>query len=191
MYQPRGTTMALGLPIVSVFVTLLFAAGKTQGAVGPNQLQREVPDVSKIFADFVHPIGARDTNRDELLQCLSAQRTHYDSESSNATYVWSLNKDGGKKRVRVSLHHTLGDTPGTTYYTVGPSTDVEVGRFHYTDYKNCAVLEMHHFGDQCTLWVTKDVLDSIPEECLKQYNDICGSDSVSLYSKNKCKNAGI
>ncbi|XP_077539727.1 uncharacterized protein LOC144152335 [Haemaphysalis longicornis] len=183
--------MVYALPILSIALKLLFGAGAVQGALGPNKLEREVPDAAKIFAALDHPIGARDTDLDVILRCLSAQRTYFDPESSNATYVWSLKQVIGNGRDYATLHHMLGDTPDRTNYTVGSSTKVEVGIFHYTDYANCAVLEMHHFGNQCTLWVTKDVLDAIPEECLRQHEDICGYNTVSLYSTNECKNSDV
>ncbi|KAH7946659.1 hypothetical protein HPB52_003093 [Rhipicephalus sanguineus] len=63
---------------------------------------------------------------------------------------------------------------------------VEVARFRYTDYKTCAVLEMPHFGDQCTLWVNEGVQDSIPEKCLEQFGDICGN-GVTHHDAEMCK----
>ncbi|KAH6929129.1 hypothetical protein HPB50_023839 [Hyalomma asiaticum] len=65
---------------------------------------------------------------------------------------------------------------------------VASGRFRYTDYKDCAILEMPHYGDQCTLWVSEAVRDSIPEVCVEQYNDICG-EGAPIYDQEMCKDA--
>lgn len=53
---------------------------------------------SHIFAGLDHPIGARDTDQDVILRCLSAQETYFDPESGNATYVWSLKQKIGNGR---------------------------------------------------------------------------------------------
>ncbi|KAL1486682.1 hypothetical protein MTO96_046847, partial [Rhipicephalus appendiculatus] len=54
------------------------------------------------------------------------------------------------------------------------SDKVEVAYFRYTDYRNCAVMEVGHYGEQCILWVAKEMENDVPAHCLEQYDDICG-----------------
>uniref|UniRef100_G3MQN9 Lipocalin/cytosolic fatty-acid binding domain-containing protein n=1 Tax=Amblyomma maculatum TaxID=34609 RepID=G3MQN9_AMBMU len=176
--------------IIFFVVTKLFLLSLA-GAVsrGPNKLQREVPDTFKIFEAFPHPVGVMDIDNDTILDCLSARRAEMDPEAQTATYVWSLAGSEGKTRAHVPVYHMPGDSPDATRYSVGSKDGpVEVGYFRYTDYKDCAILELPHFGDQCTLWVSEEVRDSIPAECLEQYADICG-EGAPIYDKEMCEDA--
>nr|XP_050028089.1 uncharacterized protein LOC126523531 [Dermacentor andersoni] len=173
----------------AIGIKLLFLIIAAEATRGPNKLQRDVPDTFKIFQAFANPIAALDIDNDTILECLSARRAEMDPETRTATYVWSLTGDDGKERKHVPFYHMPGDTPDVTLFTVGSkSAPVEVGRFLYTDYKDCAVLEVLHFGDQCTLWVSEAVLNSIPAGCLEQYADVCG-EGASVYDMDVCKDA--
>ncbi|XP_077540112.1 uncharacterized protein LOC144152640 [Haemaphysalis longicornis] len=176
---------------VVLFVALVQFSGlfgAASGARGPHKLQRELPDSFKIFDAFEHPIGIMDTNNDSVFECLSARRKDYDPDAQTVTYIWSIAGEDSNKRQLVPFHHTPGDTPDTTRFTVGSDSTVRVGRFDYTDYKNCAILEIPYFGYQCTLWVAENVKDSIPEECIIHYYDICGG-GFPIYAKDICKGA--
>lgn len=177
---------------VVLFITALQVAyfiGAALGARGPKELQRDVPDGFKAIAAFENPIAIADTDNDSILECLSAHRQDFNSEAKTVTYVWSLGGENGSERQLIPVHITEGDTPDTIRFTVGPNnTTSYVGRFHYTDYKDCAVLEMPLLGDQCTLWVQDFVKDLIPDECVIQYNDICG-DGYPIYAQDMCKDA--
>ncbi|XP_077538656.1 uncharacterized protein LOC144151476 [Haemaphysalis longicornis] len=185
--------MIFALSSVSFTLKLLLVAGGAHGAVDANALLGEAPDCFKIFDAISNPVAVRDTNHDDILKCLSAPRTYYDPKGKNATYVWSLQKSPGEGRFSAPLHFTPGDTPEKCRYTVGSNTgDVRVADFVYTDYQTCAVVKMSPFGNQCTLWVAKDAIpDGISEECLTQYTNICGNDSVPLYDENDCASADI
>lgn len=177
------------LKTIPVGIKLLLLIFVAEASRGPNKLQRDVPDSFKIFQAFAYPIAVLDTDNDSILECLSARRAEIDPETQTATYVWSIAGDDGKGRKYVPFYHWPGDTPDVTRFSVGSKNGpVGSGRFLYTDYKDCAILEMPHYGDQCTLWVSEAVRDSIPEGCIEQYNDICG-DGAPIYDQEMCKDA--
>uniref|UniRef100_A0A131Z1L6 Lipocalin n=1 Tax=Rhipicephalus appendiculatus TaxID=34631 RepID=A0A131Z1L6_RHIAP len=178
------TFPSMKFSLIVVYAVLF--AWTTNALRGPSKLQRETPDTFKVFDGFEHAIAITDIDNDSILDCLSAYRTAYDPEAHTATYVWSLaSPDGNKSRQHASLHFKAGDTPDTVKFTVGSDDTVEVARFRFTDYKTCAVVELPHFGDQCTLWVNDGVQDHIPEKCLDQFADICGN-GVSHYDAEMC-----
>nr|XP_050028090.1 uncharacterized protein LOC126523532 [Dermacentor andersoni] len=130
-----------------------------------------------------------DANNGSTFECLSARRVDIDPKTKTATYIWSLAGDDGKGRKKVPFYHMPADSPDVTLYTVGSkSSPVESGRILYTDYKNCAIADFAHFGDECTLWVAYEVRDSIPTACLEQYSDICG-EAVSVNDIDACEDA--
>ncbi|XP_049527769.1 uncharacterized protein LOC125947332 isoform X2 [Dermacentor silvarum] len=174
----------------AVCIELLFLIVAVEASRGPNELQRDVPDAFKTFQAFAHPIAAMGNDSDPVLECASARRAEIDPETQTATYVWSLAGEDGKGRQHIPFYNKPGDSPDVTLFTVGSkSGPVEVGRFRYTDYKNCAILEMSHFGDQCALWVAYEVRDYIPAVCVEQYFDICGEGVSVYYKKEACKDA--
>ncbi|XP_037520672.1 uncharacterized protein LOC119397314 [Rhipicephalus sanguineus] len=158
---------------VVLSVAALALVYRSDAGKGPNVLQREAPDAFEVFAAFPYAVGISDINNDTIFECLSARRKDFDPEAKTVTYVWSLN-DGPGKRKRVAFHHTAGATPDATNFTVGKSTDVEVAYIVWSDYKDCAITDVSHFSQQCTLWVSKAVEDLVPVSCLEQFHDVCG-----------------
>uniref|UniRef100_A0A6M2CMJ5 Putative lipocalin-2 1 n=1 Tax=Rhipicephalus microplus TaxID=6941 RepID=A0A6M2CMJ5_RHIMP len=177
----------MGLAVASIKFLLLIAL--TQASRGPNKLQQDLPDSFKIFQAFENPIGMIDTNNDSVLECLSARRAEIDPETQTATYVWSLTGDDGKGRKYIPFYHSPGRTPDETRFSIGSKNRPgAIGHFLYTDYMNCAILEIPYHGDQCTLWVSSAVRDSIPDVCMEQYAIVCGS-GVPIYDKDMRKDA--
>ncbi|KAL3219443.1 hypothetical protein MRX96_030396 [Rhipicephalus microplus] len=151
---------------------------------GPDVLLRETPDAFKVFAAFPYAVGISDADNDVIFQCITATRKDFDPEAKTVTYVWSLS-DGPGKRKHIEFHHTAGATPEATNFTVGKSTKIEVAYVVWSDYKDCAITEVSHFSDQCTLWVSKAVEDVVPLYCLEQFYDVCGV-AVPLHDSNLC-----
>ncbi|XP_077488705.1 uncharacterized protein LOC144099352 [Amblyomma americanum] len=178
------------LPVLTVgALHLCFFAPLGSAGPGPNKLQRETPDVFKMFSGLIDMVAVRDVNPDPMFKCLTARRIQFDAEAPSATYLWFLHAAEDKETERVAFHFTPGNTSGTTRAIVDSDTSHPVvARFPYTDYSSCGVLEQNYFGYQCTLWVSDETKDSISPECLRQYEDICG-ESVSLYDKNICDKA--
>ncbi|XP_077551354.1 uncharacterized protein LOC144165115 [Haemaphysalis longicornis] len=171
-----------------VLVTLLaFVAFSTvEAGPGPNKLQRDVPDAFKAFAISDYSIAISDIDNDQRLECLTVMRKDLDPEAKTVTYIWSINQGPGQKRKHYAFHYTQGDSPDTAYFTVGNDTKVEVKRVRYSDYKNCVITESSHFLEECTLWVPKDVVNQVPQNCIEQFADICG-EAVNLRSNNICE----
>uniref|UniRef100_A0A131YRI9 Lipocalin n=1 Tax=Rhipicephalus appendiculatus TaxID=34631 RepID=A0A131YRI9_RHIAP len=181
--------MYFHMGLATAAIKLLLVIVVTQASRGPNKLQRDVPDSFKIFQAFENPIGMIDTNNDSVLECLSARRAEIDPDTQTATYVWSLVGDDGKGRKYIPFYHSPGSTPDETRFSIGSKNRPRAtGHFLYTDYKNCAILELPYHGDQCTLWVSKAARDSIPDVCMEHYADVCG-DGAPIYDKEMCKDA--
>ncbi|XP_077488478.1 uncharacterized protein LOC144099208 [Amblyomma americanum] len=159
--------------LIFIFHTLLLKTQRT------SQLSR------MIFAKFPYGVGISDVDNDTIFECLTAKRKDFDPVAKTVTYVWSLN-DGDGKRKHVGFHHTAGATPDATNFTVGQdSSKVEVAYFRWSDYKDCAITEVPHFTNQCTLWVSKAVENQVPAYCLEQFHDICGV-MVPLHDSDLC-----
>uniref|UniRef100_A0A023GD09 Putative lipocalin-2 1 n=1 Tax=Amblyomma triste TaxID=251400 RepID=A0A023GD09_AMBTT len=177
-----NTSSALSLAFLAAF----FLVATTEAAKGPNVLQRDIPDAFQIFASFPYGVAITDIDNDEILDCLTAKRKDFDPEAKTVTYVWSLNGGEGNKRKHVAFHHTAGATPDATNFTVGKDSDkVEVAHFRYTDYKDCAIVEVPHFGDECVLFVSQEKENDVPASCMEQFSDICG-EAISLRDKHVC-----
>uniref|UniRef100_A0A023G965 Putative lipocalin-5 1 n=1 Tax=Amblyomma triste TaxID=251400 RepID=A0A023G965_AMBTT len=167
-------------------LSLMMSAGA--GPSDPANLQREPPDMMRIFEAFPNATAIMDIDNDSILDCLTARRTEMDPENKTATYMWSLQGSDGKTRIHVPVYHMAGNTPDMTLYIFGSKNNTpEVGYFRYTDYKNCVIFELPHFGHQCTLWVSEAARDSIPDYCLKQHANICGA-GITIY-KDTCKDS--
>ncbi|XP_037280330.2 uncharacterized protein LOC119173637 [Rhipicephalus microplus] len=173
-------SLSVALGAVAVLLVARSDAGN-----GPHLLQREAPDAFEVFAAFPYAVGISDTNNDTIFECLSATRKDFDPVAKTVTYVWSLS-DGPGKRKHVGFHHTAGATPDATNFTVGKSTNMEVAYIVWSDYKDCAITDVPHFAEQCTLWVSKVVEDLVPLYCLKQFHDVCGV-VVPLHDSDLCE----
>ncbi|KAH7938538.1 hypothetical protein HPB49_024983 [Dermacentor silvarum] len=172
--------------IVFLAAVAILLLSRSDAGKGPNVLQRDVPDAFKVFAAFPYAVAISDADNDTIFECLTTMRKDFDPESKTVTYVWSIS-DGPGKRKHVSLHHTAGATPDATNFTVGKdSNEVEVAYVIWSDYKDCAITEVPHFADQCTLWVSKEVEDLVPEYCLEQFHDACGV-MVPLHDSDLCE----
>ncbi|XP_077533440.1 uncharacterized protein LOC144145642 [Haemaphysalis longicornis] len=168
-------------------VLLAFVAFSQVGAgPGPNKLQRDVPDAFKAFETIEYGVAISDIDNDQRLECLTVMRKDLDPEAKTVTYIWSINQGPEQKRKHYGFHYTQGDSPDTAKFTVGKNNTVEVKRVRYSDYKNCVITESSHFVEECTLWVTKDVVDQVPQNCIEQFADICG-EAVNLRSSNICE----
>ncbi|XP_050028183.3 uncharacterized protein [Dermacentor andersoni] len=172
--------------IVVLAAVAIVLLSKSDAGKGPNVLQRDVPDAFKVFAAFPYAVAISDADNDTIFECMTTMRKDFDPEAKTVTYVWSINNGPGKRK-HVGFHHTAGATPDATNFTVGRhSNKVEVAYIIWSDYKDCAITEVPHFGDQCTLWVSKEVEDLVPLYCLEQFHDVCGV-VVPLHDSDLCE----
>ncbi|KAL1467646.1 hypothetical protein MTO96_042021, partial [Rhipicephalus appendiculatus] len=57
----------------------------------------------------------------------------------------------------------------------------------YFNGKNCIIASMVLFGfRQCIMGVTPEVKDSVPDECVQYFDQNCGPNRYTLYSKEEC-----
>lgn len=152
-----------------------------------HQLDHGVPDAFKAFRVFQYVTAISDTDLDGDLDCVSAVRTDFSEEPLQATYVLLLKGLGVHQPRNLTYHVKPGPTPDVTLFTVDDDYDnVQESHFHYTDYKNCAILDFPFEGrPECLMWTTKDTLGDVPEECIRQYKDACG-DAVKPYDEESC-----
>uniref|UniRef100_A0A023FU50 Putative lipocalin-5 1 n=1 Tax=Amblyomma cajennense TaxID=34607 RepID=A0A023FU50_AMBCJ len=177
-----NTLRAVSVAVATLCVTIADAETRR----GPHKLQRDVADISEIVAFFGDSVAVMDIDNDDVLDCLTTIKTQYDPEGWSATYLWSVQGSTGE-RFQFPLHLWPKDKPD--YFNFNSSTrpgEVLVGHSDYFDHESCVIAEMPAVGDQCTLWVTRERKDSIPDHCLQNFEDICGT-GVDLHTKTICK----
>ncbi|KAL3226142.1 hypothetical protein MRX96_049058 [Rhipicephalus microplus] len=85
----------------------------------------EVPDSFKIFESFPFAVAISDSDNDNVYECLSTRRMWIKPEEKKGEYVWFLQGNHDN-------HEALSSQ----------------AKFHYTDYENCAVLDLPYNGRQ-------------------------------------------
>ncbi|XP_077535376.1 uncharacterized protein LOC144147178 isoform X3 [Haemaphysalis longicornis] len=175
------------LKYLHITLFLLFCGPSAlRAGSGPNKLQRDVPDAFKAYGAFPYAVAITDSNNDTIFECLAAERTEFDYEAKTATYIWFVSDGPEKSRNGYPFYYTEGPTLDSANYVVGKDGVSQVEYVRYTDYKDCLISEASYFGEQCTLWVSKEVQDLVPEHCLEQFGDICGF-AVPVYAADLCE----
>ncbi|XP_054932095.1 uncharacterized protein [Dermacentor andersoni] len=152
-----------------------------------HQLVHGVTDAFKTLRAFPYVMSIYDADADGDLNCVYAVRTDFSDEPLQATYVLLVNGIGGRQPRNITYHIKPGPSPDVTLFTIDDDYDnVHECHFDYTDYKNCVILEFLFVGGQdCLLWITKEALADIPEECMRQYVDTCDQVPKS-YDEETC-----
>ncbi|XP_054922746.1 uncharacterized protein [Dermacentor andersoni] len=157
---------------------------------GLQKLTHDTADALKVFESFPHVVALSDSNNDTIFECMEANRTAFDPIAKTATFVWAFGPPGSSNKLYVPFPQRVGNEPGTIeFWTPGDSTPRE-GRLYYTDYDACAVLDFEILGHQCSLWVRRDAITSLPQECVDQYEDTCGV-VVPEQRKDLCADSNI
>ncbi|XP_075550524.1 uncharacterized protein LOC142584267 [Dermacentor variabilis] len=179
----RPLYVAFAVAIAHAAFVYFPASSKAQ-----HKLQRNLTDTFELFDKFPYVVLVYSSGEDPEFQCLTNKRTELDMNAKKATYVWMFKGHNGSERKNVALHLSAGDAPDRVVFTLNNDTEhTMVAHFVYTDYKNCVVVEIPYDGDQCQLWVSKEVEDNIPQHCLDHLEDICDV-SKEEYSKELCQN---
>lgn len=153
---------------------------------GPRKLQRPTPDAFEMFARFPHVVAISDWNDDSFFECLSGKRIYFNSAAKEATYIFMYKGHRGAERINVAYHLSQAPSPDDIYFYLDDDVDhKDKATLHYTDYTTCYVIEVAYHGDQCMLFVAKEAADNVTQDCIEQYEDICGV-SVSLYGRDLC-----
>ncbi|XP_077539557.1 uncharacterized protein LOC144152201 [Haemaphysalis longicornis] len=156
-----------------------------------EDLPQDVPDIFEAFRFFEYAPAVRDVNRYPVFQCLTATRTSYKPEIPMVTYDWSLNGGEGQERKHLFVTYTPASTIDTAFYTLEFDGEViknnkNPARLLYlNDDEGCSILQISVFGYQCILWVSDDRKDNISQECLAEYDKVCGT-GFSIYDKKTC-----
>ncbi|XP_075752293.1 uncharacterized protein LOC119182538 isoform X3 [Rhipicephalus microplus] len=134
----------------------------------------EVPDSFKIFESFPFAVAISDSDNDNVYECLSTRRMWIKPEEKKGEYVWFLQGNHDNRKRTISFYVFKGTSPDTFLFTVGsgdsPCARPTYGsillkftsflvskkdealsskaKFHYTDYENCAVLDLPYNGRQ-------------------------------------------
>uniref|UniRef100_A0A131XKD0 Putative lipocalin-5 1 n=1 Tax=Hyalomma excavatum TaxID=257692 RepID=A0A131XKD0_9ACAR len=137
---------------------------------GPRKLYHDAADSFKVFQSFPHAVAIEDTDNNTMFHCWTAERTTIDSDARTATYVGHFPAVGRTRTFRVKA---VKDVPRFTF-TLDDDLAPKEGAFYYTDYENCVVEGLEYHGHQCVLWVKKELKNSVPQNCLDYYADICG-----------------
>uniref|UniRef100_G3MQ60 Lipocalin/cytosolic fatty-acid binding domain-containing protein n=1 Tax=Amblyomma maculatum TaxID=34609 RepID=G3MQ60_AMBMU len=144
------------ISVVSVMLVCAMAGEKIDR--GPYEQQREIPSFAEVVALFRDSIALMDIDNDSILDCLTARRIQYDPDVWSATYLWNVAASNGE-RLHFPVYITAADTPDKFII----STSIK-----------------------CTLWVTKERKDTIPHECMEQFEKNCGN-GYNLHDRDTCK----
>ncbi|XP_077554180.1 uncharacterized protein LOC144169055 [Haemaphysalis longicornis] len=163
------------LASVAIIGLYTFSLNPSAAFAGPkNALQRETPDVFKLFEIFDYVVAIFDQDGDGDLDCLTNVRTYLNQDIPYSTYVWMLKDHDGKNRKNVTMHMFAGRSKDESVFFMDDNPKKNVAKFIYTDYKECVVMTVPYNDiEQCMLWVTDEVKSNIPEHCIEQYDDIC------------------
>ncbi|XP_054922921.1 uncharacterized protein [Dermacentor andersoni] len=171
-----------------VFTALWFSAavlGKLGTPGGPRKLQHDIADSFQVFENFPYTVAISDSDNDTVFECVAANRTEIDPEAHTATFVWLFQGNENSPKQNIPFYVKAEEEPGTFSFSVGRDPTVREGRYYYTDYKTCVVLDMEYHGHQCILWTQKEVKDAVPQDCIDQFVDTCGV-IVPEHSRDLC-----
>ncbi|XP_037510177.1 uncharacterized protein LOC119386954 [Rhipicephalus sanguineus] len=167
--------------ILGVFV-LPFVLGKAK-----HKLQREIPDSAKVFGGFQSGLALFDIDEDGDLDCVSTVQEDYDESVPSVTYVWLLKGINGHEARNISFYVRSGDAPDEFLFKdKNDNKPLQTGRYIYSDYKDCLILEMPYQNSQeCMLWISWEVKDNIPKICTDYFEDNCEDSKIS-YDEATC-----
>ncbi|XP_049527892.1 uncharacterized protein LOC125947366 [Dermacentor silvarum] len=150
------------------------------------QGESSVIDSFRIFNNFPSGVAISNSNNDSEYECLTAKRIWLNAKAKQGKYIWILKERHGKSKIEIPFYLSQGSSPDTFSYKVGSEDATpEEGKFMYTDYEHCSVLDMPYNGHQCILWSSELSKDSLPQECMDKFADICGV-GIPLYNQDLC-----
>ncbi|KAL1478603.1 hypothetical protein MTO96_034963 [Rhipicephalus appendiculatus] len=167
-------------------VTFLLVLAHVHGEVS-HRSDDSVLDTFDVLRALPRAVAIYDIDGDGDRDCVTAVRTEFSEEPQKATYVLQFKGLGGTQPRNVTFHITPGSTPDTNQFTLDDDYDfVQVARFYYTNYKNCAVMD-HPFENvhECILWTTSESFHDIPEDCMIEYEKTC-KDAAKPYDEDSC-----
>ncbi|KAL3246725.1 hypothetical protein MRX96_057456 [Rhipicephalus microplus] len=163
-------------------LALLLVLGKAE-----HQLQRERPDLAKVFQGFRSGVALFDVDQDGDLDCVSAVQEDYDESVPSVTYVWILKGVNGHEAKNISYYVRRGDAPDEFLFKdKNDEKPLQTGRCIYSDYKNCVLIELPYGSSQeCMLWISWEVKNNVPKACTDEFEEYCGDSKLS-YDEATC-----
>ncbi|KAL1445226.1 hypothetical protein MTO96_029288 [Rhipicephalus appendiculatus] len=144
-----------------------------------------------IFEAFPFVVGISDSDNDTIFECLTAKRAWLDMDTKTAEYIWLLRGHKNNPKKTIPFYLAEGPSPDTYLFMEGSDdAPATVGKFYYSDYKSCAVMDSPYMGRQCVLWAKETTKDELPQECLEVFEKKCGV-GIPLYSKDLCAESEV
>lgn len=172
-------------PLCLVALTALCCSAAVSGKLaepgGPRKLHHNAADSFKVFESFPNAVAVVGSDNDTTFNCWTAERTNIDHDARTAIYMARFPTVGKTVPFYVKAEK---DSPRFTF-TLDDDPTPKEGMFYYTDYENCVIEHLEYSGYQCVLWVRKEVSHSVPRNCIKYFNDVCGA-GVPKHSKDLC-----
>ncbi|XP_070395484.1 uncharacterized protein [Dermacentor albipictus] len=145
-----------------------------------------VPATGSVQRSAVLMDEVSDQNNDRIYECLTAKRAWLKPEEKKGEYIWFFGGHGGTPKRTVGFYVSEGSSPDTFRFSVDQDdSPSEEAKFYYTDYDNCAVLDIPYNGRQCILWTKETVKDSVPQKCMDAFMKNCGV-GAPLYNDDLC-----
>ncbi|XP_049527877.1 uncharacterized protein LOC125947359 [Dermacentor silvarum] len=167
------------------FFSMPFVFGKLGPPGGPQHLHHDAIDAFKIIENFQFTVAITDSDNDTIFECVAGNRTEIDPEAKTATFVWLFQETENSPREDIPFYVKVADEPETITFTVDDDPTIREGRYYYTDYETCVVLDMEYHGHQCILWTKLKVKDAVPQHCIDHFVDACGV-IVPQHSRDLC-----
>ncbi|XP_054922225.1 uncharacterized protein [Dermacentor andersoni] len=164
-----------------VALRVSMTSGALDAPGGPRKLPRVAADTYKVFSSFPYAVAISGSPNAPDLVCLAARQLEIDPDAKTTTYLWLFPSLGQAIPFKVKA----AEKPGTMTFTVGEDMTPQEGIIYYTDYKTCAVADLEYDGHVCLLWTSREVKDSVPQECINYFEDTCGF-TVDQHSRDLC-----
>ncbi|XP_077508036.1 uncharacterized protein LOC144119241 [Amblyomma americanum] len=126
---------------------------------------------------------------DPRLKCLTSWVPVYEPENHFAVYRYHYQGQNGEPGADVDYCLNMTATESFTFgfdlCEDGAISSTAQGL--YFNGKNCFVGRFPILGnDYCLLWVKTAFKDSVPEECVTEFDKQCGPESYALYDQQQC-----
>ncbi|XP_037510180.1 uncharacterized protein LOC119386960 isoform X2 [Rhipicephalus sanguineus] len=142
-----------------LILSALFLAVPMASGKAKHQLKHDTTDAFKLLEVFPYAIALFDADQDGDLECVMMLKEHLDQNKKTTSYVMLLPPLNGRPAENHTYHAREGAAPDKLLFTL---------------------------DDGCGLWVKKDALHSLPQECLDQFEDNCDM-AFSRFDDETCK----
>ncbi|XP_037508475.1 uncharacterized protein LOC119384913 [Rhipicephalus sanguineus] len=156
--------------------------GRLAPPAGPRRLHHDVADSFKVIQSFSYAVAVVDSDNDTFFNCWTAERKAINNDARTATYEALF----PVARRAVPFYVKAEQNSPKFTFTLDDDPTPKEGVFHYTDYENCVVEDIEYHKHQCVLWVRKELKNSVPQNCIDYYVDICGV-GVPIHSRDLCR----